>query len=184
MLAASRGPQCLDPVLALLDDPIDDVRHQAIRSLPRFTGEQAAAACAKLVSIASSDRRPATDRFEALQALSRTSAQPSADVVHQIAKSGGDPIVRLAAARTLLGLGDSRACAILAELTGTKASATCHYQIAEFVSRHAAAALRAVDAATPSADGPAEWRPLVASLEVAVRRDGFSYRPDALTLRY
>jgi HEAT repeat protein len=184
VLAAANGPQGLDPVLALVDDPVDEVRRQAIRSLPRFTGAQAGAVCGKLLAIATSDRRPSTDRFEALQALSRTASQPSADAVHRIAVSGSDPLVRLAAARTLLGLSDSRACAILADLTGTQAGPACHYKIAEFVARHADAALRAVDAVTPRADDPAGWRPLVTSLEVAVRRDGFSYRPESLTLRF
>ena len=184
ILAASHGPKCLDPIVSLLDDPADEVRRQAIQSLPRFTGGEAKAACDQLVAVASSARRPATDRFEALQALARTAVGPSADAIHRVATSAAEPIVRLAAARTLLGLGDSRACAILAELAGTKASPACHYQVAEFVSANASAALRAVDAAKPRTDDPAAWRPLVASLEVAVRRDGFSYRPEPLTLRW
>lgn len=184
VLAASHAPRCLEPIVALLDDPVDEVRQQAIRSLPNFTGTEAKAVCAKLVAIASSDRRATIDRFEALQALSRTETPPSADSVHGIAQTAADPLVRLAAARTLLGLGDSRACAILVDLTATKAGPACHYQVADFVSKHAAATLRALDAATPRADDPAGWRPLVASLEVAVRRDGFSYRPEALTLRF
>jgi HEAT repeat protein len=184
VLAASHGPNCFDPIVTLLDDSVDEVRRQAIQSLPRFTGELAKAACERLVSVASSPRRPATDRFEALQALARTPAGPSADAVHRIATSADEPFVRLAAARTLLGLGDSRACAILADLAGTQASPTCHYQIAEFVRSHASETLRAIDAAKPLTDDAAGWRPLVASLEVAVRRDGFSYRPEPLALRW
>jgi HEAT repeat protein len=184
VLAAAHGPKCLDPIVSLLDDPADEVRRQAIRSLPRFTGEQAKAACEQLVAVASSARRPATDRFEALQALSRTAVAPAPDAIHGVATSAAEPFVRLAAARTLLGLRDSRACAILAELAGTKASPACHYQVAEFVSANASATLRAMDAAKPAGDDPAAWRPLVASLETAVRRDGFTYRPEPLTLRW
>ncbi len=184
VLAASHGPTCFDPIVSLLDDSTDEVRRQAIQSLPRFTGAEAKAACETLVAIASSARRPATDRFEALQALARTTGKPSADAVHRIATSAEEPLVRLAAARTLLGLSDPRACAILVDLAGTQAGPACHYQVAEFVRSHASETLRALGAAKPLTDDAAGWRPLVASLEVAVRRDGFSFRPEPLTLRW
>jgi HEAT repeat protein len=178
-LAEAHTPECLTPLARLVDDPAWTVQVEAIRGLSRFVGPSAAAACAKLASVAVDSALPRSQRFEALQALAYTETAPVLDALFAVATKDADPALKLAAARTLLARADPRSCAALTSLLETEIGPRCDDEDKQFVRATALATLQ--DAAGPAAKDLAKptsaeaWRKILPSIEARVRETDFEY---------
>jgi hypothetical protein len=129
-------------------------------------------------------KRPRTDRFEALQALAHTFAEPAADAIAAIASGDEDPVLRLAAARTLLARRDARGGAVLVDLLGVKMGPQCDDEDRQFVQTTAGDTLREITGAKYPNSDVAAWRKMLPGLEKKVAAEGFEYAPAYLLERW
>jgi HEAT repeat protein len=117
VLAAVRGEKAAEAMTRLIDDANWQVRRAAIRGLTSVGGEVGTKATWALMGAGEHGGRSRLDRLEALQALARTQSRPDLDRIERLGRTEEDPVLRLAAARTLLAWGDLRSITLLVELT-------------------------------------------------------------------
>ncbi len=112
-LAEAHSPDGLRALLELVDAAEAETRIEAIRGLERTGGAPASAA---LERVACTGARAREERVMALDALTTLKEPAAPDAVLRVATDDADPVVRLAASRTLLARNDPHAVKLLADL--------------------------------------------------------------------
>ncbi len=181
VLAALRSPEGAKHLVLLVDDPSWEVRREAIAALASITAGDAPATCVwALERVAAHAARSRTDRLEAIQALGRTVRAPDAELVHRLATADPDPVIRLAAARTLLARADLRGLAILVDLTELGRAAAEDPDDVAFVRGTADRTLQEVADDTAVLTGRATWRQRLPEVLGRLAGVGLDYSPDRL----
>jgi HEAT repeat protein len=182
-LAALGAKESLSALRKLSADPVDEVRREAIRGLGTLGEPHAAAAKGELERIAASGARSRTDRFEAIQSLAEGPLTPDAEILVRVTRDDEDPLLRVAAARTLVGRGDVRGIPVLVALVepATQDGQPVGDDEARALAVSAASeTLRAVAGAVPQSGEPTAWTSALPQLQAIVARPGFEYVPSRL----
>src|SRR5207247_1353028 len=101
-LAVSRRDDDVEPMLRLAHDSDGSVRRAALRGLAGFLGKSGIEVRARLEAVACDPSATRGERLEAIQSLAGGPAVVGQHPLDEVAQSDPDPVLRLAAARTVL----------------------------------------------------------------------------------